>query len=82
MSSATNLISFLRSAESHRSGMLPLGFAREVLWGPIFSAEIRSSTDANRCRWVHDRMNECWFALYARRRVGSGGQSRFLLKGH
>jgi hypothetical protein len=33
MPSATNLISFLRSAvESHRSGMPPLKFAREVLW--------------------------------------------------
>jgi hypothetical protein len=34
---ATNLISFLRSVESHRTEGLPLKFAREVLlvWRPI-----------------------------------------------
>jgi hypothetical protein len=48
--------------------------------GADFSSEIRSSTNANRFRWVNDRMNECWFALYARRRVGAvakvGSRSR------
>jgi hypothetical protein len=27
------------------------------------------TTDLNRFRWVHDRMDECWFALLVRRRV-------------
>jgi hypothetical protein len=36
---ATNLISFLRSVESHRSRVLPLKFAREVLWMPILFHE-------------------------------------------
>ena len=39
MPSATNLISFLRSVESHRSGELQLEFAREVLWRPILNLE-------------------------------------------
>ena len=39
MPSATNLISFPRSVESHRSGELQLEFAREVLWRPIFVLE-------------------------------------------
>ena len=29
-------------------------------------------TDLNRFRWVHDRMNECWFALLGRCRVDTG----------
>jgi hypothetical protein len=29
-------------------------------------------TDLNRFRWVHDRVDECWFALLVRRRVDTG----------
>jgi hypothetical protein len=29
-------------------------------------------TNLNRFRWVHDRMDECWFALLVRRRVDTG----------
>jgi hypothetical protein len=40
--SATNIFSFLRSVESHRSGRLPLKFAREVLcidlWRPKWNS--------------------------------------------
>ena len=39
MPSATNLISFLRSVESHRSRELSLKFAGEVLWRPILFLE-------------------------------------------
>ena len=83
MPSATNLISFLRSVESHRSRVLPLKFAREVLWRPIFSiSRTRSRTNTNRSRWVHDHMDECRFAPYARCRICSGGQSWCLLGVH
>ena len=71
MPSATNLISFLRSVESHRTHELQLKFAGEVLWGPIFSRTF-SQSDLNRFRWVHDRMNECWFALLVHCRMDSG----------
>ena len=42
-------------------------------------------TDLNRFRWVHDRMNECWFALrcmHVLEYVGSGGESQYSLKGY
>ena len=29
-------------------------------------------SDLNRFRWVHDRMNECWFALLVRHRMDTG----------
>jgi hypothetical protein len=80
MSSATNLVSCRRSVELYRSGRLPLKFAREILWRPSFFSRTRSRTDANRFRWVHDRMDECWFAPYARCRVAAvvkvGARSR------
>ena len=36
------------------------------------SRENHYRTDLNRFRWVHDRMNECWFALLVRRQVDTG----------
>ena len=36
------------------------------------SRENHYRTDLNRFRWVHDRMNECWFALLVRCRVDTG----------
>ena len=39
MPSATNIISFPRSVESHRTHELQLEFAREVLWRPILNLE-------------------------------------------
>jgi hypothetical protein len=29
-----------------------------------FVSRERHGTDLNRFRWVHDRMDECWFALF------------------
>ena len=52
MPSATHLISFLRSVESHRSSRLPLKIAREVLWRPIFSFENTPPTNTNCFRRV------------------------------
>ena len=72
MLSATNLISFPKSVESHRSRELPLKFAWEVLWRLIFPSKTRSRSDLYRFRWLHDRMNECWFAVLVRRRVDTG----------
>jgi hypothetical protein len=70
MPSATNLISFPRSVESHRSGEPQLKFAWEVLWRPILNLEkTTTGPDLNRLRWVQDHLNECWFALLVRRRV-------------
>jgi hypothetical protein len=47
-----------------------------------FPSRTRSRSDLYRFRLVHGRMNECWFALYARCQIGNGGQSRFSLNGH
>jgi hypothetical protein len=63
MPSVNNLISFLRYVESHRLGGAPLKFYREVLWRPIFPLENTPPTDLNHFRWVHDHLNESWFAL-------------------
>jgi hypothetical protein len=58
MPSATNLISFLRYVESHRSGELQLKFAREVLWIPILFLEktptgpILIASDGSMTAWM------------------------------
>jgi len=58
MPSATNLISFPRSVESHRSGELQLIFAWEVLWRPILNLEktttgpILIASDGSMTAWM------------------------------
>jgi hypothetical protein len=73
MPSATDLISFPRFVESHRSSELQPKFAREVhLEADLKSRENHYRADLDRFRWVQDHLNECWFALLVRRRVDSG----------
>jgi hypothetical protein len=58
MPSATNLISFPRSVESHRSHVLQPIFAREVLWRPILNLEntptgpILIASDGSMTTWM------------------------------